>query len=188
MIISVIGPQGSGKTTQAKLLAQKLRLPLLSMGNLLRKKARQRSSLGKRIKESQKKGLLVSARDTISVLKEELRKEKYERGFVLDGFPRKWGDYRGANLEISRVLYLYTSEKVAIQRLLKRGRADDTPLLIARRLSLYRKQTKPLISLFEKKGILKRIDASGEAGETFKKVWQVLKRDVAEERWERPLP
>ena len=86
--IAFLGIQGSGKGTQAFLLSQKIKLPLIIMGDIFRKKAKEKSFLGKKIKSIIEKGEMVPDKIAYQILKNELSKRKYQRGAILDGYPR----------------------------------------------------------------------------------------------------
>ena len=167
MNLIILGPQGSGKGTQAKLLAAKLKIKHISTGNLLRQAAKEETPKGQLIKSLLSKGTLIPFETTLEVLEPVLKTAT--QGFILDGMPR---DLRQAeHLEwllgqikqsIDRVVYITLSKKSSYTRLLKRaqteGRADDTIEAIEKRLEIYHNQTLPVIEFFKKQGNLIEVD------------------------------
>jgi adenylate kinase len=124
MQIILLGPPGAGKGTQAKTLAQRLDLPHISTGDLLRQNVTQNTSLGQQAKDFMNKGALVPDSLVTQMVKERVTKSDVKNGFILDGYPRNLSQaealdeiLKQANASIDLVVYLDTSEKVVIQRL-----------------------------------------------------------------------
>jgi len=120
----LLGPPGAGKGTQAKTLAQRLKLPHISTGDLLRQNVSQGTALGKQAKDFMNKGALVSDELVIQMLNQRVSQSDIEKGFILDGYPRNInqakaldGMLKKRNIAIDLVIYLDTSEPVIIQRL-----------------------------------------------------------------------
>lgn len=84
----VLGPQGSGKGTQAKLLAEILGVPHISTGDMFRDQARRATPLGLQAQALMNQGILVPDQVTNAMVKERLREPDVSQGFVLDGYPR----------------------------------------------------------------------------------------------------
>ena len=87
-IIVLMGPQGAGKGTQAHLLAERLKLPLVATGDMLREIALTDTPLGRQVRAVQAAGQLVSDDILAEVVKARLSRPDCERGCILDGFPR----------------------------------------------------------------------------------------------------
>lgn len=167
MNLIILGPQGCGKGTQARLLAEKLNLIHISSGDLLRREAEKRTEKGKILAEILNKGSLVPF-DTVLELLEPAIKNA-DHGFIIDGTPR---DLRQAehldwflnqiNKKIDYVIYLSLPREDSLERLLKRAkienRSDDTPESINRRLDIYQKETTPVIDYYRNKNLLIEID------------------------------
>jgi adenylate kinase len=124
MNIVLLGPPGAGKGTQAKILAQKLALPHLSTGDLLRNNVAGKTKLGLEARAYMEKGALVPDKLVSDMLKDRLLKPDMQRGFILDGYPRNLAQaktledvLRGAGRGIDLVMYLDAGEPVIIQRL-----------------------------------------------------------------------
>ena len=152
MNILVFGAQGSGKSTHAHYIAEKLNVPYIYTGDLFRELAREDSSLGQQIKERVTRGLMIPNPIAIAAFNKRLGQLDLSKGVVLDGYPRNFLQARSLPIQIDMLIYVTLSEKVAMERLLKRGRSDDTPVSIKTRLDLYKKETAPLMKLFEDKG------------------------------------
>ncbi len=168
MNILVMGPQGSGKTTQAELLANKLNFPHIETGNIYREIAKQDSPIGRKIKEVMEKGGLVDDESTFQIVDRHLAEIK--GGFVLDGFPRTLTQAQRELFPIDKVFYINLSDEEAINRLLKRGRADDKIETIKNRLKLFHERTQPILNYYRDLGKLVEIDGSGTPDEVFKQI------------------
>ncbi len=160
MKILFLGPQGSGKSTQAKLVAQKLDLPYIEMGQLLREKSKGSNIEAGEIRQALEVGDLVPGSITIKTLHERLAKSDCKNGFVLDGYPRNYAQLEGLPPGIDRVFYFKISDDEAVKRLIERGRHDDTLEVISRRLQLFHRETEPLLTYFRQQGIIEEIDGT----------------------------
>ena len=158
MKIIFLGGQGSGKSTQAKLISRHLKLPLIEMGQLMRNKARQNDQEAAQVKEALKSGHLVKDEIVIRTLHERIKKNDCRPGFVLDGFPRNNAQLQGLPKDIDRIYYVKVSDKEAIKRLKIRKRSDDRKEALTKRLEIYHKETEPLLDGFRNRGILDEID------------------------------
>lgn len=158
MNLIMMGPVGSGKSTQAKLLAESLGVSLLNVGDLLHFAAKEESPTGKKIEESMNKGDLVDEKLTLSLVVDHLNQKEHRNGVVVDGFPRSMWEAENFSFPLDRVVYLEVSDKENKKRLMKRGRKDDTPTLITTRLAVYHQHTKPILKYYREKGILLEID------------------------------
>ncbi|MBI2075934.1 MAG: adenylate kinase [Candidatus Aenigmarchaeota archaeon] len=181
MNIILLGPQGSGKGTQATLLSGKMQLPKISTGDLLREIAQGKTPLGEKIKSYQSKGLLVPDGIVIEVIKGRIQRKDCKNGFILEGFPRTLmqAEHLGKITAIDKVVLLKISDAEAVSRLSTRRqckkcnaiyslnniegnkcakcgsdlyqREDDKPGAIKKRLQLYKKETEPLIKYYGKR-------------------------------------
>ena len=88
MRIALLGAPGSGKGTQAKLLAEKYRVPHISTGDLLREAMNPKKGLGSTNVENMESGQLVDDEVVLKLLEDRLRKKDTKRGFIIDGYPR----------------------------------------------------------------------------------------------------
>ena len=163
--ILFIGPQGSGKSTQGKLLSKYLRIPYLSSGDIFREISKDERNLGEKVKKILNKGKLVDDVTTCEIFRKKLAENTYKAGFILDGYPRTVKQSQIFDPGFDLVFYLNISKKVSLERLLKRVREDDTPALIEARLVYYYKQTQPLLKYFKKRSIVREVDSEQEVME-----------------------
>lgn len=178
--ILLLGPQGCGKGTQAKILSERLHLPALSMGALLREAVQDGGELGERIAPILASGRLTSDKDALDVLRHRLGKPDAADGYVLDGYPRNEEQYRAyATFDWpTEVIVIHLAVDVALARLQKRaeteGRNDDTPEAIAQRIAIYDRDTQPMIAHFAERGIVHEIDGSGTVDEVAEQIGKIF--------------
>lgn len=157
----MIGPQGSGKSTQAELLAQFLTIPRISTGDIFRQLSQENSEIGGKLRQILESGQLVDDETTAKIVQERLEREDCQEGFILDGYPRNLEQLKLSDPKVEKVFYLKVAEDEVVKRMRERGRADDTPEAIKKRLDLYYLQTQPLLDYYKKAGILEEVDGSG---------------------------
>jgi adenylate kinase len=188
--VLLLGPQGSGKGTQAKRIEAEYGIPHIATGDMLRQAMEQRTELGRRVKPIVESGQLVPDELMIDMIRERLGQPDTEPGFILDGFPRTPAQADALDTmlaEIGRPLSIVFEfqlpDDLATDRLLKRaeleGRADDTPEVIARRLGLYHEQTEPLIEHYRSRGNLIGIHGDRTVNAVFSEIQQALEQAVA---------
>lgn len=175
MNIIVIGPVGSGKSTQSRLIADEFGIPLFNAGDLLYFKSLEPSGEGKVIAKTMASGKLVEDHKVLNLVEGHLKETGYESGFVIDGFPRSLWQAQHFTIPVDRVIYLVVSDKVNKERLLKRGRRDDTSEVIDQRLVLYHRETEPILDFYRKKGILIEIDGERPIDVIFKEIKKKVK-------------
>jgi adenylate kinase len=170
--ILILGPQGSGKGTQAKRIAEAYGCPHVATGEILRAAISDGSELGSRVQPVLARGDLVPDELMVDLIRERL---EGEGGFVLDGFPRTLPQAEALDsmlAEIAKpldiVLLLMVGDEVASERLLGRaaaeGRTDDAPDVIRNRLRLYHEQTEPVVERYRTEGILVPVDGEQTVG------------------------
>ncbi|MGI6324795.1 MAG: adenylate kinase family protein [Bacilli bacterium] len=118
--IVLIGPPGSGKGTQATLLSKKYNIPHISLGALLREKAKENSELGKYIKKCLDDGVLVDEQITIEIAINRLNAKDCRNGYILDGYPRSVKQaelYEKFEKRDKIVIFLDISEEEALKRI-----------------------------------------------------------------------
>ncbi len=176
MKLIFLGGQGSGKSTQAKLIARKLNLPHFEMGELLRQRAKVNDKTGNEIKGALDQGHLVTNEITIKILNENISQDKSKGGYILDGYPRNSVQLKALESDVDKVYYIKVSDEEAVKRLEKRGRSDDTKEVLSKRLEIYHKETEPLLEDFRKKGILDEVDGQRSIEEIHEDIMQRVKK------------
>lgn len=163
----LLGPPGSGKGTQAALLAAHLGIPAISTGDIVRGAIDEGSELGRRVEQIVSSGELVDDQAMGEIVRKRLSREDARSGFILDGYPRTLPQANtldavladlGENL--SAVIMIDVPEDELLSRMLGRGRADDREEVIRRRLAVYRAQTEPLVAHYRALDVLLEIDGS----------------------------
>jgi adenylate kinase len=180
MRLLIVGPQGAGKGTQAALLADSLGIPHVSTGDLFRANLAGGTELGMLAKKYMDAGELVPDEVTQEMVADRVAQPDAEPGFLLDGFPRNvsqadWLTDMLAKLEkpIDAVVLLTAPDEVLLDRMLARGRADDTVEAIGRRLDIYHRETKPLIDYYD--GRVVQVDGVGEIDEVHDRVLDAVR-------------
>jgi adenylate kinase len=160
MKIILIGIQGSGKSTQGVLLSKELGIPYLSTGHIFRDLAKEKTPLGREIKLIMNAGVLISDQKTLSIVSEYLSRPEYEKGYIIDGFPRTLNQVENFSNGVDKVFYVKISDKEALWRIAGREdvREDETLLAIRRRIDSFHKFTEPVVEHYREKGILVEID------------------------------
>ncbi len=185
MNLLVLGPQGSGKGTQAARLSDVHGIPHVSTGEMFRAAIAAGSDLGRRVEPILASGELVPDDLTVELIRERLAERDAERGFVLDGFPRNLAQAEALDAMLSEsgrvldaVLFFDLSDEVALERLLGRaraeGREDDTPETIARRLEIYHGQTEPVVERYRVTGKLVPLHADRPIDEVATEIAEAL--------------
>jgi len=167
MNLIILGPQGSGKGTQAKIIAEKYGLTHISTGALIRQEVETGSDFGKTLQQKINNGELISDSELFSIL--EKAPLSQGNGFILDGTPRNIFQakelenvFAKVGVNIDRVILLTLPHDESIARLIKRAslehRQDDNPEAIQKRLDLYNQETVPVIEYYRSQGKLIEID------------------------------
>lgn len=173
MKLILIGIQGAGKSTQGNLLSKKLQVPYLSTGHIFRIIAHEHTQLGKQIKVVMNAGLLISDTKTLRIVSEYLARTEYQKGYILDGFPRTIGQVKAFKNGIDKVIYLKISDKEALWRIAGRedeSREDETLIAVRKRIELFHKFTKPVLGYYRKKGYLIEVDGEKPIEEIYKDI------------------
>lgn len=166
MKIILIGIQGAGKSTQGKLLSEKLKIPYLSTGHIFRELAKEHTPLGRYIKETMNAGYLIPDGKTLKIVSDYLHRPEYSKGYILDGFPRTTHQAEEFENGVRHVFYLKVSDREALWRLSYRegeeadGREDETLKAIRRRIELFHELTEPVIDYYRQHH--KLVEVNGE--------------------------
>ncbi len=178
MKIILIGIQGAGKSTQGNLLSEKLKIPYLSTGHIFRNLSKEHTSLGRYIKEVMNAGYLIPDAKTISIVNEYLSRPEYDKGYILDGFPRTLVQVKAFKNRIDKVIYLKVTDKEALWRLSYRNgdvRNDETLVAIRKRIELFHKLTEPVLNYYRKKGMLVEVDGEKKVEEVYREILRKIK-------------
>jgi adenylate kinase len=175
MKILITGPQASGKTTQAKAIASKLKLCFVDSGDLIRGFSKIEGEKNLQVKEALRDGQLIDNQVAADIVRERLLEADCQNGAVLDGYPRSIEQLKVFDPGFDRVFYLEVPDEVAVQRALRRGRVDDNPEIIRERLRIYHLKTEEIIKYFQDKGVLVKIDGSIYPEEVTEKIMENLK-------------
>jgi adenylate kinase len=187
MRVVLLGPPGSGKGTQAKLLAERLGIPQISTGEMLRAAVREGTPLGQRVKAVMEAGELVSDDLMIALIRERIAAPDARAGFVLDGFPRTVDQasalerlLEGNGKHISAVVNLSVPDSALIDRLAGRSgqekRSDDRQETVIERLRVYHEKTEPLAEFYRGRRLLTDVDGMGEIAEVAGRIGNALEQ------------
>jgi adenylate kinase len=159
-----LGPAGAGKGTQAARLAERLGVPRISTGDMLREALAQGNGLGRAAAPYLERGDLVPDDLLITMIRERIVEPDCVRGYVLDGFPRTLPQAEaleqmlGGEARQAVVLNLEVPREELLRRLSGRGREDDKGNAVAHRLQDYEDRTRPLVEFYSKRAQLHRVD------------------------------
>lgn len=175
-----LGPPGAGKGTQAKRLAEILKIPHISTGDILRSAVAQSTPLGQKAQSYMEKGELVPDDLLLDLVSDRLNQSDVQNGWILDGFPRNVSQAsfldnllqeRHENCEC---INMEVPDDVLIERMLGRGRTDDTTEAIRTRLEIYHNDTAPLIGYYRDRSILKVINGDRSMDEVTDSLKQLV--------------
>lgn len=177
MKLLLIGIQGAGKSTQGNLLSKELNLPYLSSGHIFREMTKEKTKLGRMLKETLNSGALVPDDLTLKIVLAYLKKPEYAHGFILDGFPRTEPQAEAFNGEIDKVAYIKVSDKEALWRISGRNdsREDETLQAIRKRIGLFHTVTEPVVEYYRQQGKLVEVDGEQSVEQVFQDVVQAIK-------------
>ncbi len=212
----LLGKQGAGKGTQAKLIEERHGMKQLSTGDMLRAAVAAGTEIGKRAKAIMDKGDLVSDDIVVGIIADRLDAPDVKKGFILDGFPRNTTQAEaldrmlaGKGLKLDAVIEMKVEEEALVARIAGRytcgrcgkgyhdtfekpkkpgvcdacggtefiRRADDNEKTVRDRLSIYSRQTAPLVAYYGARGNLRTIDGMGDIDSVTRQVEGVLGRN-----------
>jgi adenylate kinase len=185
-VLALVGRPGAGKGTQGRLLANRLGVPTLSVGDLLRDAVETSSPLGRTIERYVSRGYIVPNRFVLDVLWTRLEDLAVRgRGVVLDGFPRNVRQALALEQmlnprRLDLVIELSVQPAVATARLLARRRSDDGLETIQRRMDVHDRTTAAMIDWFRQSGRLATVEAHHPAGIVHEHLWEVVERATSD--------
>ncbi|MFA4795751.1 adenylate kinase [Leptospira kirschneri] len=184
--IIFMGPPGAGKGTQAKILCERLSIPQISTGDILREAVKNQTEMGIEAKRYMDAGDLVPDSVVIGIIKDRIREADCRNGFLLDGFPRTVEQaealdtlLKNEGRSIDKAINLQVPDAELLKRLLSRaeieGRADDNEATIKNRLDNYNKKTLPLLDFYAARKKLSQVNGVGSLEE----VTSLIQKELA---------
>ena len=181
MRIVFIGPPGVGKGTQSQRLIGELNIAHLSTGDMLRQAQTEKTDLGLEAEAYMAAGKLVPDDLMLQLIGRRLDEADCRNGYLLDGFPRTLGQARALDEILAKrgtpldvVLELTADIEELVKRLSARGREDDKPEIVRKRLEEYRRQTAPLCDYYRQQGLLESVDGQGTPQQVFGRIKPLL--------------
>jgi adenylate kinase len=191
MILMLLGPPGAGKGTQSQIISEKLGLPQLSTGDMLRAAVKAGTPVGLKAKKIMAEGGLVSDEIVIGIIADRISEPDCAKGFILDGFPRTLPQadalddlLKSKKRHIDCVIELKVDDTKLVERIETRARetlaaggtvrADDNAEALKTRLIAYYRETAPLIGYYYAHKLLKSVDGMAPIDEVSKQIGAVL--------------
>ncbi len=182
MIIIFFGAPGVGKGTQAALIAEQMGFGHLSTGEALRNAIAAQTDVGKLAQQIVESGGLVSDEIVTQIVKETLDQAKFQKGAILDGYPRTIGQARdlaglleASGKKVAVVVNITVDKEKVIQRLILRGRKDDKEDVIRERFNVYEKETAPLLDFYlATPNLVKNVDGDGQVEDVTARIKAIL--------------
>jgi adenylate kinase len=177
MKLVLVGIQGAGKSTQGNMLSEEFNVPYLSSGHIFRMMAREKTQLGRWVKETINSGALIPDEKTLEIVLTYLQKPEYANGYILDGFPRTVPQAEAFGEGVEKVVFLDVSDKEALWRISGRAsdRDDETVHAIRRRIQLFHELTEPVIEYYRDRGRVIQVDGEKDVQEVFAEIMAHLK-------------
>lgn len=201
MKIILIGPQGSGKGTQADMISKRYSIPHIDTGALLRQHVAKKTEIGKMIEGPMMRGEFVPPEAVDKIIKLRVEEPDAQKGFVLDGYPRQieQAEFLDSVTDVDAVIVIEVPDEVGVKRISGRRtckkcgaiytaeskecsecggelfqRKDDKEDIVRARLKKYHDETEPLIEYFKPRDIVHIIDGTGTVEDVFKLIVQAL--------------
>jgi adenylate kinase len=186
----LMGPPGAGKGTQAGRVADHYGIPAISTGDIFRSNVAARTPLGVSAQSYMNAGEYVPDEVTNAMVRDRLDHSDCARGFLLDGYPRTPDQVKeldqmlaDGTTHVDCAILLTADTDTLVRRLRDRavteGRSDDTEDVIRRRQQVYAEQTAPLVSEYDARGILQRVDGLGRVDEITDRVLTAIAAGLA---------
>lgn len=175
MKLVLVGIQGAGKSTQGNLLSEKYQIPYLSSGHIFREMSKEKSALGRFVKETINAGFLIPDDKTVEIVMEYLKRDEYKKGFILDGFPRTVPQaqvFEQFSHGEEIVILIDVSDKEALWRISGRvsDREDETLQAIRKRIDLFHEKTSQVLDYYAERKHLAVVDGEKSVEEVFAQI------------------
>lgn len=185
MRIVLLGAPGSGKGTQATLMVERLGIPHISTGVLLRNAAKRGTALGLKAKSIIDSGELVPDTIMSDMIENRLSRPDVANGFILDGYPRNLAQAKSLDIMLERLgqpaneaIQIDVDAEQIIKRLAERatkeGRTDDAEKVVRNRMRVYHEQTAAVIDYYADRGLLTHVLGEGTVAEVLERILSVL--------------
>jgi adenylate kinase len=185
MRIVLLGAPGSGKGTQAARMVERLGVPHISTGVLLRNAAKRGTELGLKAKSLTDRGELVPDDIMTDMIEERLSRPDVANGFILDGYPRNLSQAKSLDSMLERLgqpaneaIQIDVDPEQIIKRLAGRAnkehRSDDAAEVVRNRMRVYHEQTAPVIDYYEGRGMLTHVLGDGPVEVVLERILSVL--------------
>lgn len=177
MKLVLIGIQGAGKSTQGNMLSAELGIPYLSSGHVFREMAKEKTELGRWLKETLNAGVLIPDETTLEIMLTYLEKPEYSKGYILDGFPRTVPQAEAFGSAVDKVVLIDVSDKEALWRISGRvaDREDETLQAIRKRIALFHEKTEEVIEYYRKQDRLITVNGEQDVEGVFHDIMEHLK-------------
>ncbi|WP_433833047.1 adenylate kinase [Actinoplanes sp. CA-015351] len=166
MDIAVIltGAPGSGKGTQASTLAERHGLPHLSTGDLFRHHITRGTELGRTAQQHLDAGHYVPDELTNAMVRDHIERNAADGRIILDGYPRTLAQVEFLDTLLTRVVVvnLVVAPAELQYRLERRGRSDDLADVVRHRLSVYARESEPVLAAYRDREVLHDVDGIGD--------------------------
>jgi adenylate kinase len=182
MKIVLVGIQGAGKSTQGNMMSEELKIPYLSSGHIFREMTKEKSKLGRWLKETLNSGALVPDETAVEIVMEYLNKSEYQNGYILDGFPRTKAQAKVLDGVIDLVFLIDVSDKEALWRISGRisDREDETLQAIRKRIALFHELTSQVLDYYDSAGKLVKVDGEQSIEDVFAQIMFAVKKKQQE--------
>jgi len=155
MRLVILGGTGSGKGTQTARICDRLNIPSISTGDILRSGIAAATDLGQQAKTYVEQGELVPDSLMVQLIQQRLIQPDVNHGWMLEGYPRTAFQAEELDFLLKKIkqkldwaIYLKVSEELMTKRALDRGFADDTTEVIQRRIQNFEKSTMPILEYY----------------------------------------
>ncbi len=191
MNLILLGPPGAGKGTQSEVLCQKLGIPQLSTGDMLRAAVKAGTPVGLKAKEIMAAGGLVPDEVVIGIIADRISEPDCAKGFILDGFPRTLAQaaaldklLKSKKKKLDCVIELKVDDRILADRIETRARetlaaggtvrADDNAEALKMRLMAYYRETAPLVGYYFAHELLRTVDGMAPITDVTRQIDEIL--------------